>query len=95
MLETGQFLGMLSRDAILNGLRTEGGEVPIGRLVRTDCEPLEATMALDEALHRMRLGRHAALPVLGQNRLIGLLSLDNVSELVLVQEARQRHAGLS
>ena len=60
MLETGQFLGMLSRDAILNGLRTEGGEVPIGRLVRTDCEPLEATMALDEALHRMRLGRHAA-----------------------------------
>jgi predicted transcriptional regulator len=52
-------------------------------------------MPLDAALQRMRASRHSALPVVSRGRLVGLLTLENIGELLLVQEARQRHAGLA
>ena len=95
VLEDGQLLGMLSRDDLLRGVRTEGPGAPIGRLVRVDVSPLEASMPLDAALQRMSAARLTALPVVARGRLVGLLTLDNIRELLLVQEARQRHAGLA
>ena len=93
VLEDGQFLGMLSRDDLLRGMRTEGPESPVGRLVRLDVSPIEASMPLDAALQRMSAQRQSALPVVMRGRLVGLLTLENIRELLLVQEARQRHAG--
>ncbi len=95
VLEDGQLLGMLNRADLLRGLRTEGSEAPIGRLVRLDVAPLEASMPLDVALQRMRAARQNALPVVARGRLVGLLTLENIGELLLVQEARQRHAGVA
>ena len=93
VLEDGTFLGMLSRDDLLRGMRTEGPDSPVGRLVRLDVSPIEASMPLDAALQRMSATRQSALPVMLRGRLVGMLTLENIRELLLVQEARQRHAG--
>lgn len=93
VLEEGQFLGMLSRDDLLRGMRAEGPGAPVGRIVRLDVAPIEASMPLDLALQRMSAARQSALPVMLRGRLVGLLTLENIRELLLVQEARQRHAG--
>ena len=95
VLEGGQFLGMLSRADLLVGLRREGADAPIGRLVRTDVEPVELSMPLEAALLRMRAARLNALPVMARGRLVGLLTIENIGELLLVQEARQRHSGVA
>ncbi len=95
VLEDGQLLGMLSRDDLLKGMRTEGPESPVGRLVRLDIAPIESSMPLDAALQRMSALRQNALPVVARGRLVGLLTLENIRELLLVLEARQRHAGLA
>jgi Zn-dependent protease len=95
VLEGGQFLGMLSRADLLAGLRREGSEAPLGRLVRTDVEPIELSMPLEAALIRMRALRLNALPVMARGRLVGLLTIENIGELLLVQEARQRHSGVA
>ena len=95
VLEEGQLLGMLSRDDLLRGMGHEGPESPVGRLVRLDVAPLEASMPLDAALQRMSAARQSALPVMARGRLVGMLTLENVRELLLVLEARQRHAGLA
>ena len=95
VLEGGQFLGMLSRADLLAGLRREGPDAPLGRLVRTDVEPVELSMPLEAALLRMRAARLNALPVMARGRLVGLLTIENIRELLLVQEARQRHAGVA
>jgi len=95
VLEDGHLLGMLSRDDLLRGMRTEGPESPVGRLVRLDVAPIEASMPLAAALQRMSAARQSALPVVARGRLVGLLTLENISELLLVLEARQRHAGLA
>jgi Zn-dependent protease len=95
VLEDGQLLGMLSSDDLLRGMSAEGPESPVGRLVKLDVAPIEASMPLDVALQRMSAARQHALPVMARGRLVGLLTLENVRELLLVLEARQRHAGLA
>jgi Zn-dependent protease/predicted transcriptional regulator len=95
VLEGGQYLGMLSRDGLIRGLREEGPTAPVGRVVRIDVEPIEASWPLERALQVMSAGRHSAVPVVMRGQLVGLLTLANVSELLMVQEARQRHAGVA
>jgi len=43
----------------------------------------------------MKAGRHSAVPGMMRGQLVGLLTLENVGELLMVQEARQRHAGMA
>ena len=93
VLEDGRYLGMLTRVALIRGLREHGSEAPIGRVVRMDIDPLEADEPLERALQTMRAGRHSAMPVARGGALVGMLTLENVGELLMVQEARQRHAG--
>jgi len=95
VLEGGRYLGMLARKELIQGLREQGPTAPVGRIVRVDVEPVEASWPLERALQAMRAGRHASVPVVMRGQLVGLLTLENVSELLMVQEARQRHAGVA
>ena len=95
VLEGGRYLGMLGRNALIRALQKEGPNSPVGRVVRVDVEPLEASWPLERALQVMRAGRHSAMPVVMRGQLVGLLTLENVAELLMVQEARQRHAGVA
>ena len=95
VLEGGRYLGMLARGELIKGLREEGPSAPVGRVVRVDVEPIDASWPLERALQVMRAGRHSAVPVMMRGQLVGLLTLENVGELLMVQEARQRHAGVA
>jgi Zn-dependent protease/predicted transcriptional regulator len=95
VLEGGRYLGMLDRDGLVRALQKEGPDAPVGRAVRVDVEPVEASWPLERALQVMQAGRHSSIPVILRGQLIGLLTLENVSELLMVQEARQRHAGMA
>lgn len=95
VLEGGRYLGMLARSSLIQGLRDEGPTAPVGRVVRVDVEPVDASWPLERAVQVMRAGRHTAVPVTMRGQLVGLLTLENVSELLMVQEARQRHAGVA
>jgi Zn-dependent protease/predicted transcriptional regulator len=95
VLEGGRYLGMLARASLIQGLREEGPTAPVGRVVRMDVEPIDASWPLERAVQVMRAGRHSAVPVTMRGQLVGLLTLENVSELLMVQEARQRHAGVA
>lgn len=93
VLEDGRLLGMLSRTDLLHGLQNEGAEAPVGRMVRMGTQTLEASMPLELALQRMRSSQQQAAPVLSREALVGLLTLENVGELLLVREAGQKRAG--
>jgi CBS domain-containing protein len=95
VLEGGHYLGMLDRTGLVQAQQKEGPDAPVGRAVRMDVEPVEASWPLERALQVMRAGRHSSIPVVLRGQLIGLLTLENVSELLMVQEARQRHAGMA
>lgn len=93
VLEDGRLLGMLSRSELLRAVQAEGDEAPVGRVARLDIEPVDASALLESTIARMREQAASALPVTSHGRLVGLLTLENVGEFLLVQEARQRRFG--
>lgn len=93
VLEDGRLLGMLQRAELIKGLSREGAGAPVGRLVRLDVRPVEMMAPLEMALQKMQAQRLTSLPVISKGELLGMLTLENIGELLLVQEARQRHEG--
>jgi Zn-dependent protease len=86
----GQFQGMLYRSDLVRALREIGDHVPVADVARRDCGVLREDDSLHEALARMRSGVCHSLPVLRDRALVGLLTLENVGELMMVQEALRR-----
>jgi Zn-dependent protease len=83
-------LGVLTRADLLAGLSRGHDRSPVGSLVRSDVGFLAPDDRLDESLERLRSAGTTALPVVDNDRLVGLLTLENISEYVMVHSARTR-----
>jgi CBS domain-containing protein len=86
-------IGILTRSELVGSLQRLGAEARVGDAVRRDTEYAAEDEPLDLALRRMRASGRPALPVLRAGSLVGLLTLDNVGDLLLVREALRRHGG--
>lgn len=84
----GLILGMLDRDAMILALRDRGAGVPVGEAMR-QAEPLPPEAPLAAAYARMR-GRGAAAEAVVDHggRVLGLLTAENVAEMMMVEAAR-------
>ncbi len=79
--------GVLLRGDLVKALKERARSATVGSVARGDCRPLTEDEPLDGALVRMREGRCSALPVVRADRIVGLLSLENVGELLMVHSA--------
>lgn len=81
----GRLVGMLSRADLVKHLRERGRDVQVGPFVTSDCRTATEQEALEDALARMRNARCATLPVVRDGAVVGLLTMENVTELMLLQ----------
>ena len=88
-----QPVGVLSRDRLVAALSREGMLARVGDVVDRDESQVEADAPLEGVLARLRASRRGAIPVTEAGRLVGLLTLDNVGDLLLVRQALRRHLG--
>jgi CBS domain-containing protein len=86
-------VGLLTRADLLVALQRSGSGSPVGAAIARDRPFAEAGEPLEDVLQRMREHRLAALPVVSDGRLVGVVTLENVSELLLVKEALKPRAG--
>jgi CBS domain-containing protein len=84
-------VGILTRDDLIRALQAGGAEQRVGDVIRRDLEPAEAGEPLEEVVARMREHRRSALPVVSRGELVGLVTLENVGDLLLVRGALRRH----
>uniref|UniRef100_A0A832MKH8 Zinc metalloprotease n=1 Tax=Eiseniibacteriota bacterium TaxID=2212470 RepID=A0A832MKH8_UNCEI len=92
VLEGGVPAGVLTRDALVRALQRGGSAQPVGLAMTRGAAFADAAEPLESAVQRMREAGHSALPVLEHGRLVGLLTLENVGDLLVVREAMRRHA---
>ncbi len=92
--DAGRLLGLLTRDEMIKALRERGPEAPVSEVMRADIPVIRHRRNLDEALRLMQGQR---LPAVGiadaSGRLMGLVTPENVGELMMVEAARPRGGG--
>ena len=86
---SGKLRGVLTRDAMIKALKERGPATPVLDVMQSDVPTVPARAKLDTALRSlMQKGR----PVVGvtdaQGRLIGLLTVENLGEMMMIQSAR-------
>lgn len=84
----GRIAGMLDRDAMIRGLRDGSPAMAVEAVMRR-CDPLPPDMPLAVAYDRMRgAGAGAEVVADAQGRVLGVLTADNVAEMMMVASAR-------
>ena len=85
----GRAEGILTRDNLIKGLAQRGPGATVGQVMTAGAPTVPPTLGFQEALDRLRSSGLPALPVVdSQGTLIGLLTTDNINDLLLVQRAR-------
>lgn len=92
VIEHGVSIGVLGRADLVRALQKHGSGAPAGEVVARDGENADAAEPLEAAVRRMRERGRSALPVFEHGAMVGLLTLDNVGDLLVVRAALKRYA---
>lgn len=85
----GRTEGILTRDNLIRGLSQKGPNSTVAEAMTTGVPTVHPTLGFQEALDRLRASRLPALPVVDvAGALVGLLTLDNITDLLLIRRAR-------
>jgi CBS domain-containing protein len=83
--DSGRFLGVLTRDDIIGALR-RGRNRTVGEAMHRDVPAVRSDEPLDKAFAKMQQSGYPALPVLDAfGRLIGLITAENVGEMMMLR----------
>jgi len=88
----GQVIGLLRRRTLIQALSESGRDTPVHEVASEECFTVDAGAMLDEALTRMQQSNCSTVPVVRGNELVGLLTLENVGELMMVSSALEGQA---
>ena len=84
----GKVEGLLTRDGLIRGLSAHGTGASVERAMTPGAEPLPLALPFDQALERLGRSGLPALPVVDPTgALVGLLTRDNVTDVLLVRRA--------
>ena len=82
--------GIVTRDALIEALRDRGGSTPVAEFMVKDVPVVTGTARLDNVLQMLQQKSARAVAVAGpDDRLLGFITPENFSEMVMVGRARQ------
>jgi Zn-dependent protease/CBS domain-containing protein len=90
----GSLRGVLTRDDMIRALRERGPQTPVVEVMRADIPVLHHRLPLEDAL---RLMQNGGLPAIGvansEARLVGLVTPENIAEMMMILAASPRRSG--
>jgi Zn-dependent protease/CBS domain-containing protein len=85
----GVLQGVLTREALIAALRTSGGATPVVEAMDREVPTIRENACLDNVYQSMqRTGRRLNGVVDARGRLVGYITAENLSELIMVQSSR-------
>lgn len=96
VMDDGRIVGILPRADLVRALAQHGEEKPVSEVMRRDCGSVEENERLFKVFQRMQDANCPLVPVTRRGVLVGLVTLENVGELMMVRSAlRQARGGPS
>ena len=91
VIDDGRLEGILTRSDLLAALSRSGRNAAVGDHMERDCPTADTSEMLETVLARLR-GRdcHTA-PVMERGALVGLVTMDNVGEFLMIQAAERKN----
>lgn len=89
VVTNGKVQGMLSRGALLKALRERGENALVRDVMSHDFPRASPLEQADEVLARLKASGLHSIPVMQDGELLGVVTMDNVGEYVMVQAALQ------
>jgi len=91
VVREGRVEGVLTRRDLLAALARRGRDAPVGEAVRRECLTADASEMLEAVLARLQGRDCHTLPVTEHGALVGLVTMDNVGEFLMIQAAQQKN----
>ena len=87
IVEHGSVIGMLTRGTLLKALTERGEHAPVVDVMEREFQQTSPSEPAERALARLKACGCHSMPVLRDGKLLGVLTMDNVGEYVMVQAA--------
>lgn len=87
VVENGRVMGMLTRNEIIRALAQQGKETLVFNVMHRDVPMLQENDLLESVAARFEASGLSTLPVTEQGKLIGLLTLENIGEFMMIRSA--------
>lgn len=85
----GMLRGVLTREALIDALRTSGGGTPVIDIMERDVPTVPENACLDNIFQQMQQSRARITAVVDpQRRFVGYITPENLTELVMIQSSR-------
>jgi Zn-dependent protease len=88
----GHVAGVLTRSDLLSALAQRGREAPVAEAVQRECLTADVSEMLEAVLARLQARDCRTLPVTEHGALVGLVTMENVGEFLMIQAAQQKNA---
>lgn len=85
-------IGTLSRDEIIKALSEKGENEIIFHIMNKNLTFLEADSSLENAYQQVHQHKTTLMPVIENNKLIGVLDTENILEFIMVKDAQGKRA---
>jgi Zn-dependent protease/predicted transcriptional regulator len=87
VVRDGKVAGILRLSDLMAGIQSGGLSATVEEHMQTNFDTTTPAEPLDRALSRLRANECPVMPVLDNGRLVGLLTPENVGELVMIRQA--------
>jgi CBS domain-containing protein len=86
----GRIEGILTRSDLVKALTRSGRSAAVADAMKRECPTAEASEMLETVLARLQGRECHTVPVLEHGALIGLVTMDNVGEFLMIQAAERK-----
>lgn len=87
VIDNEQVVGILTRDKLVSALNKHGQNAKVGEVMQRDFQAADSSEMLQTAFMRLQGCDCKIMPVLRSGRLVGLLTMENIGELMMIQSA--------
>jgi Zn-dependent protease/predicted transcriptional regulator len=89
VLENGRIIGVLTQHGLLRGLQATGEDTRVEDWMQKKIQSAQVDEPVHQVLNRLQRDHCPLISVMSAGKLVGIIDLDNISELIQIQAAIQ------